>query len=129
MSLLLCVAAGGMWIRSYIGGGGEWVWHPRKERVLLKLQAGEITVFLDPNLPAKPVISYWQTTGFTLICGTEGGRRFVQVLMPLWMPTLFFLLFPLIRAVRLYRMRPAVVGVCPSCGYDLRATPSRCPEC
>ena len=48
----------------------------------------------------------------------------------LWIPTLFAAL-PLLlaaqRALRRSRRRPA--GLCVQCGYDLRASAQRCPEC
>jgi hypothetical protein len=78
---------------------------------------------------AKPYIRHWQTAPFTLIYGTMSGRAFVQLLIPLWMPTLLFLILPLIRAARWVRTRRRPAGLCPTCGYDLRATPDRCPEC
>ena len=50
------------------------------------------------------------------------------VVFPLWLPTLLLALLPLARLVRLVRRRHKP-GLCPDCGYDLRASKDRCPEC
>ncbi len=39
-------------------------------------------------------------------------------------------IFPLIPTlIRWHRTRTRPTGLCPACNYDLRATPTRCPEC
>jgi hypothetical protein len=54
------------------------------------------------------------------------------VATPCWLPALILLL-PTLRIARLIRgrrrRRALSKECCPSCGYDLRATPARCPEC
>jgi hypothetical protein len=50
---------------------------------------------------------------------------------PHWFAAAVFGVFPFGRLSYLVvkRLRPAPEGLCLSCGYDLRATPNRCPEC
>lgn len=49
-------------------------------------------------------------------------------LVAVWGAAVMLLFVP--TAIRyLRRRRRSTAGVCPSCGYDLRTTPRRCPEC
>jgi hypothetical protein len=83
---------------------------------------------------ATPVASDWDRIGFhryqtgwsaSFADDQEGG-----VAVPAWLPVLALALPSLAWGVRRVRRRRRLdTGLCPACGYDLRATPDRCPEC
>ena len=53
-----------------------------------------------------------------------------ELRFPLWLPTILLLAVSCWRvppSMKRYRRR--VRGMCEACGYDLRASPDRCPEC
>jgi predicted amidophosphoribosyltransferase len=56
----------------------------------------------------------------------------VEWRFPFWLPTLIAVSYPtywLVRWVKRRRHRRFEVGTCIRCGYDLRASTTRCPEC
>jgi hypothetical protein len=59
----------------------------------------------------------------------EPGGTFTLSVRP-WLPTLLTAVLPAIWLYRFLKARRAHrPGLCQHCGYDLRATPDRCPEC
>ena len=63
----------------------------------------------------------------------RSDRRYYWLILPCWMAAILFAVLPAQRTWAMVRhrrvARRAKAGLCPACGYDLRATPDRCPEC
>ena len=86
------------------------------------------------RLPPTPRNSMLSRCGFWLerltIPGGNPTYWGFRAGMPHWLPVVVFALAPAVRWTRerrrLVRVRE---GRCTSCGYDLRASPERCPEC
>jgi hypothetical protein len=67
------------------------------------------------------------------LTGTDSDgivHAFRNLWVPLWLIAAASAVLPAtwVRR-RLIPARRANAGLCPSCGYDLRASPERCPEC
>ena len=156
VSLVLCVATAALWVRSrtvvdqfehFNGGTGTHtqVRSLRGQIVLLKGWNSPLALVNGARIQTDRLRdehdhrwgtpALWGTLGFYLDDGRDGiGRRgdysdfqWVTVAAPYWAIVVGTAMLPAAAALR--RLRPGRPGLCPDCGYDLRATPARCPEC
>jgi hypothetical protein len=79
-------------------------------------------------------VVYWDTLGFRFIASAQKNARPSGSLLfldfPCWALVLIFMPLPAWWAIRAGRtIRRTWRHRCPTCGYDVRATPDRCPEC
>jgi len=83
---------------------------------------------IDWNFAGRPV---WRVLGVIAeSTDTAYGYRSRSLVVPFWMTALAASVLPLVWVRRMIRARrKAKEGHCRRCGYDLRETPKRCPEC
>ncbi len=107
-----------------MGGFGYW---PLSDGRMFQ---ASLDAFGEQYLEAQP--PRWISRGCT---GFTTHWRFVYmsgrvVVIPLWIPTVLFGILPTAALVRVTRRRKRKkLGLCLECGYDLRGSKERCPEC
>jgi hypothetical protein len=114
-------------VRNYVGqwaliaGGDTWKIGPR----FLRLERMEILAFQPlpgeskAKLPRESSRLTHDSTDWRLWCDYWLLALLTALLPALW----------LVARVRGRARRRRAAGLCPVCGYDLRATPGICPEC
>jgi hypothetical protein len=148
LSLLLYVAAGALWVRSLSVADSLATQHSVVCSVgsAVRIRHTDKARFLDPGDrfryaggPAdrmEPTWHDWSRPPLFDFAGFAYGRAdypdndcFQQASVPYWALVLLAGVAPARRALKHSRRDRRRRQVCTACGYDLRATPDRCPEC
>ena len=155
LSLVLCVAMAGLWVRSYWRWDLTW-WGYNRHRPFYVLwayrgqvRAGEGIFTIEYQFkPPLVGASDWGHLSDNSIPGLSplphqfmgmGWGRSAEmpwepvtpaVGVPMWISVVVLGVLPAVRFYRgLRNRRRAAGGQCVECGYDLRASSGRCPEC
>jgi hypothetical protein len=110
--------------------GAEPEWQPGV-RAVRPPTRGEVDARMDGR-PLKGWARIAHRAGFGVTSMRNSAMPFycVHAYAACWAPATIAALLPAGRLLRLtWRRRTQRPGLCIRCGYDLRATPDKCPEC
>jgi hypothetical protein len=149
LSLGLFVATVALWVKGYfvtesVRWSDQRAWqcwmHGRGQMMYLRAAADGL-VHMAPNRQVegegkRVADAQWLVRDFVRFAGFAFGRGAGMgytgwtVVVPMWFACVTFAVLPIV-GFRGWRRRRRVdrAGLCSACGYDLRATPDRCPEC
>jgi hypothetical protein len=156
LSLVVCVAAGAVWVRSH-WAGDYLSWGDKRGLTGVITGRGDVMIYRESVVVDGVEMGDWawgrkwesrepsdlgkmrpaytrphfDRFGFRYETGQRGQEvRNVGVYVPVWPLALASSVLPAAWLWRRgIRARRLVRGKCPSCGYDLRASNDRCPEC
>jgi hypothetical protein len=128
ISLLLTLGCIGFWVFTlhdlYLTGSGDPA--PGTAFWTFGSAGGRFQVVYDNGVPGATPLGNWSFAGIEYGSFNSGWN----VWLPWWLPTALLFIAPMLWTWRVWRnARRHTGGVCPICGYDLRATPDQCPEC
>jgi hypothetical protein len=144
LSAALCLVVVALWIRSYLPETLLWESQPGRLLVIAVPEGGAgihefrnkqrldeyLGALRTPQPFATPPAEH-RLLGFYYFAGDfRPPDRFYLVGIPYWF-LLTVAAVPLVIQLRRHRLaaRRHAAALCPTCGYDCRATPERCPEC
>jgi hypothetical protein len=150
LSLLLCVAVVAVWVRSYSTHRAIWG-YTRSALLDVGTADGRLVFVVDPSRPGgtgiqfdafEAPLSLWREHPWVSEC-TDGddlalwpavigdpGSHPWGIVVPFWIVAAVLGWMPACTLFHWLRRTGQHLGsACAECGYDLRATPDRCPEC
>ena len=146
-SMLLCITTAVSWTCSaWDSNAGYVAYAYHGDAVVYKVELRRSRVRVERAAVARCPISapwslgygtspyrgtYWGNGFAGFACGhvSEGATHW-WLITPLWFWLVAFAVLPARScACALTKRRRICNASCPTCGYDLRATPDRCPEC
>jgi hypothetical protein len=158
LSTILCLATIVLWVRSYFvydnieyrtvhvtsSFARERSWSLRSNFAVFKIYYH--SDFIDSSEPLYdlekndshiehealiPVsLSFWrQIAGLILDYETRAHASYIVMTVPAWVLAACFAIAPFMGFRSLYSRHKHPEKCCSKCGYDLRATSHRCPEC